>query len=46
MGFSLGAILMCCKTTQIDFSFVLPAVPDHAAKLQRLSQIHIQQQVL
>lgn len=29
----------------MDFSSVLSAVPDHAAKLQRLSQIHIQQQV-
>ncbi|KAF1586020.1 UNVERIFIED_CONTAM: Dynactin subunit 3, partial [Eudyptes robustus] len=44
MVFILVTNPTCCKTNKMDFSSVLSAVPDHAAKLQRLSQIHIQQQ--
>ncbi|NXU91152.1 DCTN3 protein, partial [Xiphorhynchus elegans] len=40
----LGTVPMCCETNKSHFPSVLSAVPDHAAKLQRLSQIHIQQQ--
>ncbi|NXQ53501.1 DCTN3 protein, partial [Anthoscopus minutus] len=42
-----AALLEQVKTLQpILDSTSIQAVPDHAAKLQRLSQIHIQQQVL